>query len=104
MGKEHKDIKVYMPSELKGGVYANSMVVSHTQEEFILDFLMVTQPEGALTARVIVSPGHMRRIANALEENIKKYEEKFGMIRPSVTERPRALCFSLHLGRCHRRL
>ena len=85
MGKEHKEVKVYIPSELKGGVYANSMVVSHTQEEFILDFLMVTQPEGALTARVIVSPGHMKRIVNALEENIKNYEEQFGTIKLAET-------------------
>jgi hypothetical protein len=71
MAKEQKDVKVFIPNELKGGVYANSMVVSHTQEEFILDFLMIAQPESALTSRVIVSPGHVKRIFNALSENIK---------------------------------
>jgi hypothetical protein len=81
MAKEQKDVKVVIPNELKGGVYANSMVISHTQEEFILDFLMIAQPDGALTARVIVSPGHVKRIFNALSENIKNYEEKFGTIR-----------------------
>jgi len=95
MGKEHKDVKVYMPNELKGGVYANSMVVSHTQEEFILDFLMVAQPEGTLTARVIVSPGHVKRIFNALAENIKNYEEKFGTIR--LAETPKWKTFDVSL-------
>jgi hypothetical protein len=85
MAKEQKDVKVFIPNELKGGVYANSMVVSHTQEEFILDFLMIAQPESALTARVIVSPGHVKRIFNALSENIKNYEEKFGTIRSAET-------------------
>ncbi len=85
MAKEQKDVKVFIPNELKGGVFANNMVVSHTQEEFILDFLMIAQPEGALTARVIVSPGHVKRILNALTENIKNYEEKFGPIRLAET-------------------
>jgi hypothetical protein len=95
MSKEHKDVKVYMPNELKGGVYANSMVVSHTQEEFILDFLMVAQPEGTLTARVIVSPGHVKRIFNALAENVKNYEEKFGTIR--LAETPKWKTFDVAL-------
>ncbi len=81
MGKEQKEVKISIPNELKGGVYANSMFVAHTQEEFILDFHVIVQPEGALTARVIVSPGHVKRILNALVENINKYEEKFGTIK-----------------------
>ena len=81
MAKEHKEVKVYMPNELKGGVYANNMVVSHTQEEFILDFLVVAQPEGALTARVIVSPGHMKRTILALQSNLEKYEKLYGSLK-----------------------
>ena len=49
--------------------------------EFILDFLMVAPPEGVVNSRVIVSPGHMKRIHEALTENLKKYEESFGTIR-----------------------
>lgn len=95
MVKEQKEVKVYMPNELKGGVYANSMFVSHTQEEFILDFLMIAQPEGALTARVIVSPGHVKRIVNALSENINKYEEKYGTIK--LAEAPKWKTFDVDM-------
>jgi hypothetical protein len=95
MVKEQKEVKVYMPNELKGGVYANSMFVSHTQEEFILDFLMVAQPEGALTARVIVSPGHVKRIVNALAENINTYEEKYGAIK--LAEAPKWKTFDVDM-------
>jgi len=93
MGKEQKEVKIFIPNELKGGVYANSMFVTHTQEEFILDFLMIVQPEGALTARVIVSPGHVKRILNALAENINKYEEKFGTIK--LAEAPKWKTFDV---------
>jgi len=71
MAGEKKELKVHIPNELKGGVYANNMVVSHTKEEFILDFMVIAPPEGALTSRVIVSPGHMKRIFEALRDNIK---------------------------------
>jgi Protein of unknown function (DUF3467) len=85
-GQDVKEIKVNFPQELQGGVYSNNMVVSHTKEEFILDFLMVAPPAGAVTARVIVSPGHMKRILEALRDNISKYEKSFGQIQ--VAEPP----------------
>ena len=75
-----KEIKITFPESLKGGAYANSMFATHTREEFILDFVMMTPPVGTLTARVITSPGHMKRMVAALAENLKKYEAKFGKI------------------------
>ena len=80
MPDEKKEIKVTFPPGLHGGVYANNMLVAHTKEEFIMDFLMVAPPEGAVTARVIVSPGHMKRILGALVDNIKRYESQYGLI------------------------
>jgi len=79
--KETQEIKITMSEQIKGGVYANLMRITHTQEEFILDFAVVTPPEGAVTARVIMSPGHIKRTIQALNENVKKYEGKFGAIR-----------------------
>jgi len=87
-----QDIKVNFPPELQGGVYSNNMVVSHTKEEFVLDFLMVAPPAGAVTARVIVSPGHMKRILAALQDNISKYENSFGTIQ--VAEEPKGKILS----------
>jgi hypothetical protein len=81
-----QQIQINFPEHLKGGIYSNSMVVSHTREEFIMDFMMVAPPTGAVTSRVILSPGHMKRIIAALQDNMKKYEEKFGII--SQAEEP----------------
>jgi hypothetical protein len=75
-----KEIKINFPESLRGGAYANSMFATHTREEFILDFVMVSPPAGSVTARVITSPGHMKRMVAALAENLKKYEAKFGKI------------------------
>lgn len=82
-----KEIKISFPPEIQGGVYANNMVVSHTKEEFILDFIMVAPPTGTVTARVIVSPGHMKRVLEALRDNISKYEKSFGTIQ--IAEEPK---------------
>jgi hypothetical protein len=87
-----QDIKVNFPPDLHGGVYSNNMVVTHTKEEFILDFLMVAPPAGAVTARVIVSPGHMKRILVALQDNISKYENAFGTIQ--IAEEPKGKILS----------
>lgn len=62
------------------GVYSNLMQILHTKEEFILDFFLVTPPNGVLNSRVIMSPGHVKRMINALQANIEKYESKFGKI------------------------
>ncbi len=78
-----KKIPVEFPSQLKGGVYANNMMVMHTREEFILDFLMVGPNAGAVTARVIVSPGHTKRMIAALQENMRKYEQQHGSMTPA---------------------
>ncbi|PJC40235.1 MAG: DUF3467 domain-containing protein, partial [Parcubacteria group bacterium CG_4_9_14_0_2_um_filter_41_8] len=38
-------------------------------------------PHGIVGAKVITSPGHMKRIVAALQDNIKKYEKIFGEIK-----------------------
>jgi Protein of unknown function (DUF3467) len=75
-----QQIQVSFPEHLKGGAYCNNMIVSHTKEEFIMDFMVIAAPTGAVTARVIVSPGHMKRMIRALQDNLKKYEDAFGKI------------------------
>ena len=77
---EKRDLRVKITDEILRGVYANQMVVSHTKEEFILDFVNVFPPEGIVNARVIISPGHLKRVIRALAENVRKYEDSFGEI------------------------
>jgi hypothetical protein len=74
-------IQVKMDDATLRGVYANMMQVAHNQEEFVLDFMNVLPPTGVVNARIIVSPGHLKRIARALADNLKRYEETFGEIK-----------------------
>jgi hypothetical protein len=80
-----QQIKIRAKDEDLKGVYSNMMQVMHTtKEEFILDFYFVSPPEGVLSSRIIVSPGHLKRMKKAIEENITKYEEKFGKIEEAM--------------------
>lgn len=79
-----QQIKIKAKDEDLKGAYSNLMQVFHRKEEFVLDFFMVSPPEGILSSRVIMNPGHAKRMIKALEENIKKYEEKFGKIEEAA--------------------
>ena len=72
------DVKIG-DEEMKGR-YANLLRVTHTREEFILDFIQMAPPQGIVTARVATSPGHLKRIVRALAANLSRYEETFGTI------------------------
>ncbi|MGB2761979.1 MAG: DUF3467 domain-containing protein [Minisyncoccales bacterium] len=87
---EQKQIQIKAKDEDIKGVYSNLMQVVHTKEEFILDFFLASPPQGILSSRVIMSPGHIKRMLKALQENLAKYEDKFGKIEeaksPDVRE------------------
>ena len=72
------EVPVKMPEQILGGVYANQMMISHTREEFVLDYINLFPPTGVVNARVIVSPGHLKRMIRALTDNLARYEKRFG--------------------------
>lgn len=75
-------IEIKLPDDMAGGVYANNMVVTHTREEFVLDFLAVFHPKaGVVASRVVLSPGHLKRVVRALSENLARYEAQHGVLQ-----------------------
>jgi len=75
-----REMSVKMPDGVLPGVYSNQMMISHTREEFVLDFINLFPPEGIVNARVIVSPGHLKRMIRALKDNLGRYENRFGPV------------------------
>lgn len=88
-----KGVTIEIPQQLKGGVYSNNMIVSHTREEFVMDFLMTSPSGTVVTSRVIMSPGHIKRVVAALQDNIKKYENNIGQITQAPAPTKRKLGF-----------
>ena len=87
-----QEVKISFPENLRGGAYSNAMRISHTKEEFVLDFIMLSPPFGTVTARVITSPSHLKRMISVLQENLGKYESNFGKVA-EAPEPPRSLGF-----------
>ena len=77
---QQTQIQIKATDEKLRGEYSNMMQILHTKEEFVLDFLNVFPPAGTLNSRIILSPGHLKRMQKAIEENLKKYEDTFGNI------------------------
>jgi hypothetical protein len=75
-------LEVQMDEATAQGLYANLAGVTHSETEFIFDFLFLqpNQPKAKLRTRVISSPVHTKRFLQALLENMKRYEERFGVI------------------------
>jgi len=78
-----QQIQVKIPDDVLKGVYANMAQVGHTPEEFVLDFMNVVGPAGIVNARVMLSPGHFKRLIAAMQDNLKSFEQQFGPIKPS---------------------
>ena len=73
--------QIKIADNIPGAEYANAMQVGHNKDEFRTMFLNIFPPSGRVTGKIITTPGHMKRIVRALQENIKQYEEKFGEIK-----------------------
>ncbi|MFH1725974.1 MAG: DUF3467 domain-containing protein [Elusimicrobiota bacterium] len=69
------------------GVYANFCAITHTQSEFLLDFIFMQpgRPKAKVRTRIISSPHHTKRLVAALADNLGKYEARFG---PIATRQP----------------
>jgi hypothetical protein len=80
MPKQEQQVQIKIRDEDMKGFYANLMQIVHTKEEFVLDFMNMVGAQGIVGARVFVSPAHMKRIAAAINQNLKKYEQQFGTI------------------------
>ncbi len=73
-------INVKIEDEELKGRYSNLLRITHTREEFILDFINLVPPQGIVTSRIVTSPGHLKRIIGALASNLRRYEETYGVI------------------------
>ncbi len=73
---------------------------AHSNSEFVLDFirLMPGVPKAKVKARVILTPEHALRLLQALEDNIRKYEDSFGEIKQTGESVPFPMNFGGPIG------
>lgn len=76
-------LQIELTPDVAQGEYANFAIITHSSSDFIIDFARVLPgvPKAHVKSRVILAPEHAKRLLNALQENIMRYERAFGPIR-----------------------
>ncbi len=74
--------QIDLPQEVAQGEYANFAIITHSSSDFVLDFARILPgvPKAQVRSRVILAPEHAKRLLQALQENIVRYEQEFGKI------------------------
>ncbi len=81
-------IKFEIDKETARGRPTNGAVIAHTPDEFLLDFVLVVPgQQPVVTARLVSSPRHAKALLRSLEDNIKRYEARFGAIPEPVVQK-----------------
>ncbi len=87
-----RQIRLEVPASLNA-VYSNAVIVSHTHNEVVLDFvqLMPNDPRARIQSRVVMTPTNAKLFLKALGDNLARYEATHGEIKtpnrpPSLAE------------------
>ena len=76
-------INIEISEEMSEGQYANLAIITHSNSEFVVDFVNVMPgtPKSKVKSRIILTPYHAKRLMKALVENVKKFEASNGNIQ-----------------------
>jgi hypothetical protein len=79
---EEQKIDINLTDEVAQGCYSNLTIITHSDNEFILDFIQMMPGvnKGQVRSRVIMTPTNAKRLLRALTENVGSYESKMGVI------------------------
>ena len=77
-----QQINIELGEKEAEGIYSNLAIITHSPAEFIIDFTRVVPgaPKAKVHARIITTPQHAKMLLNALQDNIDKFEKRFGEI------------------------
>lgn len=75
-------INIELTEEVADGIYSNLAVISHSNAEFIVDFIRVLPgvQKAKVKSRIVLTPIHAKKLLNALADNVKKFEAQHGKI------------------------
>ena len=67
---------IIVPDEVQVGVYANGLIIGHTNSEFKLDFVANMFPKSVVTSRIFMSAPQLVRLLDTLERTLRQFYEK----------------------------
>src|SRR3989442_3128199 len=83
-------LQIQLDDNIADGQYINMALVNHTETEFTIDFIYVQpqQPKARVRSRIITNPKHMKRLLLAIQDNVAKFEARFGTIEITDPDNP----------------
>jgi Protein of unknown function (DUF3467) len=77
-----QQINIELNEEVAQGIYSNLAVITHSSSEFVIDFVRIMPgvPKANVKSRIILTPEHAKRLLNALQDNMNKYEAINGTV------------------------
>jgi hypothetical protein len=81
--KPQQQINVEIGEKEAEGIFSNFVMIAHSPSEFIIDFARILPglPKAKVFSRIVMTPQHAMLLRNALEDNLKKFEDRFGKIK-----------------------
>src|SRR3569832_620022 len=85
-------LQIEIDENVARGTYTNLALITHSETELLIDFLFLQPqtPKTKVLSRIITSPIHAKRFLAALQDNVAKYEARFGTINAGETSAPPA--------------
>ena len=76
-------LNIEITEEVAEGSYANLSIITHSNAEFVIDFVNVMPgtPKSKVKSRIIFTPMHAKRFMKAIKENIERFEATNGTIQ-----------------------
>lgn len=83
MSQEQKQFSIELDEATAEGTFSNLAIINHSSTEFVVDFvnIMPGVPKAKVKSRIILTPQHAKRLVEALNENIERYEQANGVIK-----------------------
>jgi hypothetical protein len=80
-------IDIELDEHTAEGTYSNLAIINHSSSEFVLDFVSIMPgvPKAKVKSRIVLTPQHAKRLIQALQDNVHRFEKSFGEIKESET-------------------
>ncbi|MCY4779633.1 DUF3467 domain-containing protein [Sphingobacterium sp. UT-1RO-CII-1] len=87
---DNNELSIELSEEMAEGVYSNLAIITHSNSEFVLDFIRIMPgiPKAKVKSRIILTPEHAKRLLGALQDNVNRFEAQSGPIKTNEPTMP----------------
>ena len=95
--EEKKEIGIELRPDIGQGIYSNLAIILHSHSEFMIDFaaMLPGMQKAVVNSRIIMTPENAKNLLRALQDNVQKFEAKFGPIENGGGQKSQGGTFNL---------